>query len=260
MKVTFLGGARTVTGSMHLVETARSHVLLDCGLFQGHRDEAERINRQVPVAAVQADFMVLSHSHVDHSGNIPNLVKSGFAHEIYMTEASKDITALLLRDSAHIQEADVRFLNKKRAQAGQPAIEPLYTIGDAEASLKYLTSLLYEQRLERSDVAVTLYDAGHILGSAQVVLEADRRKLVFSGDLGRVNLPIINDPVLLHDADYLILESTYGGRQHPPFAEVSERLAEVVNRVVAQRGRIVIPAFALGRTQEIVYELHKLID
>ena len=153
MKITFLGGARTVTGSMHLLETARTGVLLDCGLFQGHRDEAERINREVPAAAVGADFMLLSHAHVDHCGNIPNLVKRGFHHQIYMTQASRDITELLLRDSGHIQESDVSFLNKKLARDGLPLRTPIYTVADAEVSLKYLTGIAYEQPLERGDLA-----------------------------------------------------------------------------------------------------------
>jgi metallo-beta-lactamase family protein len=258
MRITFLGAARTVTGSMHLLETARARVLLDCGLFQGHREEAERINREVPAMAVSADFMLLSHAHVDHCGNIPNLVKRGFHHEIYTTPASHDITELLLRDSAHIQESDVSFLNKKLARAGQPLVTPIYTVADAEASLKYLTGLEYEQPLERGDITFRFSEAGHILGSAQATLESGGKKLVFTGDLGRSNLPIIRDPAMLVDADYLVMESTYGGRLHPPFAESSARLADAINRVWARGGRIIVPAFALGRTQEMLYAIDQL--
>jgi metallo-beta-lactamase family protein len=260
MRITFLGGVRTVTGSMHLVETGRTRVLLECGLFQGHREEAERINRQLPDAATQADFMILSHSHIDHSGNIPNLVRGGFNHEIYQTPASRDLTERLLRDSAHIQENDLKFLNKKRARAGLEPKEPLYTLEDADASTKYLTGMPYGVRRERDDVAFAFHDAGHILGSAQAVIEAEGRRLAFCGDLGRKNLPIIRDPAQLRDADYLILESTYGGRRHAPIEDAAAALAAVVKRVVARGGRIVVPAFALGRTQEIVYTLHKLIS
>lgn len=260
MKITFLGGIRTVTGSMHLVETARTRVLLECGMFQGHRDEAERINRQVPAAAVAADFMILSHSHIDHSGNIPNLVKSGFRHAIYTTESSRDLTALLLEDSARIQQADLRFINKKRARAGLEPRTPLYTAEDVENALRLLTGVPYKLRREQGDVAFTLREAGHILGSAQVVLEAEGKTLVFSGDLGRINLPIIRDPVHPGDADCLILESTYGNRFHAPFVDAAGQLEVLVRRVMQQHGRIIIPAFALGRTQEIVYTLQQLVD
>jgi metallo-beta-lactamase family protein len=258
VRITFLGGARTVTGSMHLFETERTRVLLDCGLFQGHRDEAERINREVPVSAVSADFMLLSHAHVDHCGNIPNLVKRGFHHQIYMTQASRDITELLLRDSAHIQESDAKFLNKKPERAGLPLITPIYTVADAEASLKYLTGITYEQPLERGDLAFKFSEAGHILGSAQATVESGGTKLVYTGDLGRSNLPIIRDPAVLTDTDYLVMESTYGGRLHPPFEESADHLADAINRVWARGGRIIVPAFALGRTQEMLYVVDQL--
>jgi metallo-beta-lactamase family protein len=260
LKITFLGGARTVTGSMHRLATNRTKVLLECGLFQGRREEAEQINRQVPPAAVEADFMLLSHSHIDHSGNIPNLVKSGFNHEIYMTPASRDLTELLLRDSAHIQEADLQFLNKKRAKAGLPPKEPIYTLDDAEQATKYLSSIAYGRRFERGDIAFAFHEAGHILGSAQIVIEAEGKKIVFTGDLGRKNLPIIRDPEFLAQADYLITESTYGGRVHPPFEEARDKLVEAIRRVTDRQGRIVVPAFALGRTQELVYALQQLTD
>jgi metallo-beta-lactamase family protein len=260
VRITFLGGARTVTGSMHVLETARTKVLLECGLFQGRREEAERINRQVPELAQQAGFMILSHSHIDHSGNIPNLVKQGFTHDIYQTPASRDLTELLLRDSARIQEADLKFLNKKLRRAGLPPREPLYTPDEAERSLELLSGLAYEQRLERGDLAFVLREAGHILGSAQIELEGEGRKVVFTGDLGRRNTPIIRDPVQPGEADYLIMESTYGNRVHPRFEDAAVELAALVNRVLRRQGRIVIPAFALGRTQELVYCLHQLID
>jgi len=258
VKITFLGSARTVTGSMHLLETARTRVLLECGLFQGHRDEAERINRHVPDAAVSADFMILSHAHVDHCGNIPNLVKRGFNHEIYMTPASRDIAELLLRDSAHIQESDLKYLNKKLARAGLPPREPIYTVADAEASLKYLTGIAYGVRLDRGDIAFSFAEAGHILGSAQVTVEAEGKRLVFTGDLGRSNLPIIRDPAVLSETDYLVMESTYGGRLHPAFEAVAARLAEAINRVWNRGGRIIVPAFALERTQEMLYAVNQL--
>lgn len=260
MKIKFLGGVGTVTGSMHLVETSRRRVLLECGMFQGHRDEAGRINRHVPTAAVAADFMILSHSHIDHSGNIPNLVKSGFHHQIYTTHASRDLTALLLQDSALIQEADLRFLNRRRDKAGLEPRTPIYTMEDVDLATRYLTGHPYEQSLECGDVTFTLREAGHILGSAQVELEAEGQRIIFSGDLGRSNLPIIRDPVQPTMADYLIIESTYGNHLHPPFSEVAGQLATIVKEVVARRGRIVIPAFALGRTQEVVYTLDRLIS
>jgi metallo-beta-lactamase family protein len=259
VKVRFLGGARTVTGSMHLVETVRSRVLLECGMFHGHRAEADAINRNPAPEAVQADFAILSHSHVDHSGNIPTLVKRGFARQIYQTPASLDLTGLLLRDSGHIQESDIRYVNRKRARAGQEPKEPLYTAADVEAALKFLSSLPYDQPLTSGDVTFRLLDAGHILGSAGVELAADGQVLMFSGDLGRPNLPLIRDPIQPLNADFLIIESTYGNRLHPEFASAADELADVIRRVAGRGGRVIIPAFALERTQEIVFCLFKLL-
>ncbi len=266
MKITFHGAARTVTGSQHLIEVNDHRILLDCGLYQGKRDESLRRNRNLPFDAASIDVMVLSHAHIDHSGNIPTLVKSGFRGDIVCTFATRDLCSTMLMDSGSIHERDAEFLNKKRARSGEPPIEPLYTIEDAVNSLESFAAVGYHRQREIAPgVYVTFLDAGHMLGSAIVVLDIEDRDvgrdvcLVFSGDLGRANIPILRDPESVDHADVLILESTYGDREHEPYFDSEKRLERIVNDTYRRGGALIIPAFAVGRTQQLVYTLHRMM-
>lgn len=264
MKIKFLGAAQTVTGSMHLLEVNRTQILLDCGLFQGRRQESWERNRHLPFEARQLTAMILSHAHIDHSGNIPNLVSSGYRGKIYTTSATRDLCSAMLLDSAHIQESDVTYVNKKRRKQGLPAGEPIYTVAEARASLRYLVSVDYHKPFDVAPgVRATFYDAGHILGAAITVLDVEenthRYRLCFTGDLGRLRLPILRDPEVIYHVDYLITESTYGNRWHGSPDEARATLHDAVRQTLARGGKVIIPAFAVGRTQEIVYDLHKLI-
>jgi metallo-beta-lactamase family protein len=264
MRVTFYGAARTVTGSQHLIEVNGKRILLDCGLYQGKRADAFKINREFPFDPASIDAVVLSHAHIDHSGNLPNLVKQGFDGEIICTHATRDLCGAMLRDSGHIHERDAEFVNKKRKRHEDP-VEPLYTEEDAILALGSFTSLSYS-RPHRLLPGVTLrfHDAGHMLGSAFVVLdiaEQDEKRdlrLVFSGDIGRAGIPIIRDPQTIDSADYLILESTYGDRLHPPYEDDTKRMEQIINDTYRRGGSVIIPAFAVGRTQQLVYTLHQL--
>ncbi|MBN1135705.1 MAG: MBL fold metallo-hydrolase [Anaerolineae bacterium] len=264
MKLQFFGAVRTVTGSMHLLEANGSRILLDCGLYQGPRQESFDRNRNLPFQAKAVDAMVLSHAHIDHSGNIPTLVKSGFTGDIYTTAASRGLCAAMLRDSAHIQEEDAVYVSKKRAKQGLPPVQPLYTIEDAERSLNSFVGLGYNRPLHIAPgITLTLYDAGHILGSAIVVLDVEeggqKRRLVFTGDLGRKEMPILRDPQPVDKANYLIIESTYGDRLHDPIETIDQSLRSVVVDTFQRGGKVIVPAFAVGRTQELVYALHRLM-
>lgn len=263
MKIKFLGGVGTVTGSMYLIRTNRQNILLECGLYQGKRDEAYARNHKIPVDVKRLSAVVLSHAHIDHSGNLPNLVASGYSGPIYATSATRDLCTSMLPDSGRIHEQDVFYVNKRRARQGLPPVEPLYTEADAFNTLPHFVGSPYNKRIALTrDVWVTFLDAGHILGSAMVLLEAEEHgipvRLLFSGDLGQPGLPIIRDPTPMPEADILMLESTYGDRDHEPLEEMKGRLGEIVNRVAKRGGRIIIPAFAVGRTQDIVYDLHQL--
>jgi metallo-beta-lactamase family protein len=267
MKITFHGAARTVTGSQHLVEVNGRQILLDCGLYQGKRQEAFQRNRTLPFDAGRVDVMVLSHAHIDHSGNIPNLVKSGFKGDIYATFATRDLCGAMLLDSAHIQESDVQFVNKKRARDGQALLEPLYTQADATAALNNFHAISYDRPTQIiPGVTLTFLDAGHMLGSAIVLLNIEDRDanrdvtLVFSGDLGQPGLPILRDPSNVDRADVLIRESTYGNTLHSAYKDSEKDLERVVNETYQRGGKLIIPAFAVGRTQEIVYALHQMDD
>ncbi len=258
MKIRFCGGTRTVTGSKHLLTSGKQRMLLECGLFQGHRAEAEHTNRSFPFKARDVNWCVISHAHIDHVGNIPNLVKFGFRGPILATAGTAALSRLLVEDSANIQESDIRYLNKKLREKGEPPKEPIYTSADAEESLKYLEGMPYARPRKLGPFKVVLHDAGHILGSALVDIEVEGKRVLFTGDLGRRKMPIINDPVQVAEADYLIMEGTYGNHRHGDYRDVDERLAEIVNRVYARGGRIIIPAFAVERSQEIVYTLNRL--
>ncbi len=270
MEIQFWGAAQTVTGSQHLISVFNtgssgrcSRILLECGLFQGKRQESFERNRNLPFDAASVDTLVLSHAHIDHSGNIPNLVRSGFRGSIYCTFATRDLCSAMLRDSAYIQERDVEYANKKRARKGQPPVEPIYTHADAIASLEHFVSVGYDRPvLVAPGVRCTFLDAGHILGSASVLLEIEEgqqhTRLLFSGDLGRRDMPILRDPAPAPPADALIIESTYGDRSHPPHEDAEKKLLRLINETCTQGGKVVIPAFSVGRTQEIVYSLHRL--
>lgn len=258
MKLRFWGGARTVTGSKHLLTIGKQRVLLECGLFQGHRDEADHTNRNFPFRARDVDCCIISHAHIDHCGNVPSLVKYGYRGPVLATRGTVALARHLLLDSARIQESDTRYVNKKRHERGESPKSPIYTEADAQASLRYLDGVAYAKRKRLHGFNLVLHDAGHILGSALVDVEAEGRRLLFTGDLGRRKMPIIRDPVQVTEVDYLVMEATYGNRRHGDYADVDTRLAAVVNRVHARGGRIIIPAFAVERAQEIVYTLNRL--
>lgn len=265
MQIQFLGATRTVTGSMHLISVNGASFLLDCGLFQGRRKEAFERNRTFPFEPNSINAVVLSHAHIDHSGNLPSLVRQGFEGTIYATAATRDLCSIMLQDSAHVQQLDVEHVNKKHARRGEPPVEPLYTVEDALKSIEFFKGERYRKPFDVVDgVQATYYDAGHILGSALTVLETSENgkkiRLGFTGDLGRQNLPILKDPEFMGDVDYLICESTYGGRFHKPMSEVEPILVDVLKRTVERKGKIIVPAFSVGRTQELVYELHQLFE
>jgi metallo-beta-lactamase family protein len=268
MKITFHGAARTVTGSQHLVEINGHSILLDCGLFQGKRKEAFELNRRVFRDGGSIDVLVLSHAHIDHSGNIPSLVKNGFKGDIYCTPATRDLCAIMLMDSAHIQEYDVRYVNRKRSKQGKKLFEPLYTQDDVVTAMDHFVGMSYSRKRQiLPGVHLTLIDAGHMLGSASVILDIEdgnsrsETRVVFSGDLGRPGIPIIRDPVAVSDgADVLIIESTYGKRTHPPYSESENELMHIVNETCERGGALLVPAFSVGRTQQIVYAMHRLYN
>jgi metallo-beta-lactamase family protein len=265
MKITFHGAAQTVTGSRHLLQVNGASLLLECGLFQGKRDETYERNRNLGFDPKQVDAVILSHAHIDHSGNLPNLVKSGYRGPIYTTPASAHLANIMLIDSGHIQELDVAYVNKKRMKAGEPPVEPLYTLEDAAMVAQYFRPVNYGQPFEPiPGVTARLVDAGHILGSAAVVLEIEEKgrklRLWFSGDIGRRNLPLLRDPILPDRADMMIMECTYGDKPHREPQEAYDELRQVVVRTVRRGGKVIIPAFAVGRTQELVYNFHKMID
>lgn len=269
MRLTFWGAAGTVTGSMHLVESAGKRVLLDCGFYQGRRKDADAKNRNLPFPGSSIDAVILSHAHIDHSGNLPTLVKNGFAGPIYTTPATIDLCNWMLRDTAHIQEKDAEFLNKrldKRKALGleNGHVEPIYTTEDAEATMPLFQPVDYHSMQAVSpSLSYESFDAGHMLGSSFVVLHEGGGaplRLGFSGDVGRPNLPIIRDPETMPQVDYLILESTYGGRLHKNVEHVENKLQAVVQRTAARGGRIIVPAFAVGRTQQLVLLLHQLAN
>jgi metallo-beta-lactamase family protein len=265
MDIHFWGAARTVTGSAHYLKINGQTLLLDCGLFQGRRSEAFSTNRSFRFPPEEVDAVVLSHAHIDHSGNLPNLVQHGYDGPIYATSSTVDLCKLMLMDSARIQESDARFVNKRRQRQGKPLVEPLYTEKDAKQAINQLEKRPYSQPFEvLPGVTATLFEAGHILGSAAVALDIEEKghktRLWFSGDIGRPNMPILKDPVLPSEADYLIMESTYGDRPHPSYAQACEELNKVLVKTLNRGGKVIIPAFAVGRTQELVYAIHRMMD
>lgn len=271
MKLTFWGAAQTVTGSMHELKVQGRRYLLDCGMYQGRRFEARTRNSTLPWPGSSVDGVILSHAHIDHSGNLPTLVKNGFEGPIYTTPATIDLCAAMLPDSAHVQEKDALFLAKRKSRRSSlgeddptEIAEPLYSTADAEATIPLMKSIdLGEEFSPGPGLNCRTYDAGHMLGSASIYMDIEdhghRRTLVFSGDVGRKNLPIIRDPQDVPPADYLIMESTYGDRLHQDSSGVEDKLAEVINRTANRGGRVICPAFAVGRTQQLVLVLHQLM-
>lgn len=265
MEIQFFGAALEVTGSMHLLTVSGKKILLDCGLFQGRRQEAFEKNSSFPFDPGMVDILVLSHAHIDHSGNIPQLVKQGFTGPIFCTHATQDLANIMLRDSAYIQEKDAEYVNKKHAKKNLPPIKPLYVMQDAERCLTQFVGLGYKRPFPiLPNLQLTFLDAGHILGSAIVVLDIDengkKQRLTFTGDLGRRNLPIIKDPVQVTETDLLITESTYGNRLHEPIENMKASVEKVVRETVQRGGKIIVPSFSVGRTQELVYYLHELAN
>ncbi len=265
MQIEFQGAARTVTGSMHLLHIDGARILLDCGLFQGRRQEANTRNRSFPFDPASIDVVVLSHAHIDHSGNLPQLVKRGFSGPIYATPATRDLCSIMLADSGFIQEKDAEFLNKKLARRGEPPIEPIYSPRDVAATMRLFRTVAYDTPFDVApNVTVRFSDAGHILGSASLHItvreKGSVKTLGFTGDLGPKNLPIVRDPVFLGQVEALISESTYGGKLHGAAEAKEDLLAADLQRTFERGGKVIVPAFSIGRTQDIVFALHKLFD
>jgi metallo-beta-lactamase family protein len=259
MNITFFGAAREVTGSCHLLRVGRSAVALDFGMFQGHRAEANEKNLEVPFAPDELNATILSHAHIDHSGRLPLLARLGFDKPVYATPATRDLCAIMLADSAHIQEKDAEFLARRH----RSFVAPLYDQGDVNRLMRHMIAMPLDTPFDVAPgIRATLAEAGHILGSASVLLECEeagtKRRVVYSGDIGRWGLPIIRDPAPPVGADVVIMESTYGDRDHPSAAQMMERLGEIIRETASRGGRLLIPAFAVGRTQEILYDLHRL--
>ncbi|MFP4502091.1 MAG: MBL fold metallo-hydrolase RNA specificity domain-containing protein [Candidatus Hydrogenedentota bacterium] len=259
MQITSYGAAQEVTGSKHLVECGGSRVLLDCGMFQGIRTEADRKNRELGVDPFAIHTTLLSHAHIDHSGLLPLLSKRGYHNPIYATPATRDLCSIMLLDSAHIQRRDAEWLSKKH----QSFVPPLYTTEDVQEVMRRFAAVPYGLKLPVApDVYATFQEAGHVLGSAMIMLESlkngKRQRLLYTGDIGRRNMPILADPWTPEPADVVIMESTYGNRDHRPIQEMDARLADIVRKTVERGGKIIIPSFALERAQEVVYALKRL--
>ena len=265
MRIRFHGAAQTVTGSQHLLEINGYKLLLECGLYQGRRKESYARNRHFFFDPTTIDAVILSHAHIDHSGNLPHLVKKGFEGPIFATPATAHLGNIMLLDSGHIHESDAKYINKKRLKKGKPPIEPLYTQEDAAAVAPLFSTAHYEKSFEPvPGVTARFVDAGHILGSAAVILNIQEGKkkfrLWFSGDIGRRDLPLLKDPVLPYDVDYLLMECTYGDKPHNHPDQAFEELRQVVSETIRRGGKVIIPAFAVGRTQELVYCFHQMLE
>jgi metallo-beta-lactamase family protein len=267
MQLTSYGAALEVTGSQHLLEVNDKKILLDCGLFQGRRQEAYDKNSWFGFDPTEIDAVILSHAHLDHSGNLPTLVKKGFKGVIYCTEATENLCQVMLMDSAYIQESDAEYMKRKHPETALYPLEPLYTSEDAGFCLKSFKGFPYDKQFEVfKGVKCTFREAGHVLGAAMLEMEIDdkvdgkKKSFVFTGDLGRYRLPIIKDPYQIKKTDYLLCESTYGNRTHEPVDEGVPALARVINRTIKRGGKIIIPAFALERSQELIYSLHMLVN
>ena len=262
MKITFLGAAGEVTGSQHLIETAHLRILLDCGLFQGHRAEAWHKNKEFRCDPRNLDAVILSHAHIDHCGNLPGLYRAGFRGPIFCTDATADVAATMLRDAVHIQQEDTRYI-RKHLSPGHPPVEPLYDDEHVRKVTRLFETVEYGQEHELSpEFRLRFADAGHILGSAicemQIQDQGEMRRVVFTGDLGRRDLPLLRNPQVVGGCDVLITESTYGNRLHPPAEDQKRELLRILTEAARTQGRVIIPAFSLGRTQNVVYFLNEL--
>lgn len=264
MKLTFYGATRTTTGSKFLLEANGRRLLLECGMFQGRRAESIERNTKLPFEASSIHAVALSHAHIDHSGIIPVLSKSGYSGKIHCTPATKDLCEIMLVDSAHIQEQDAEFVSKKNSRKGLSPVAPLFTQDDARAALPQFSSVPYKCPIQLADgIHATWVEAGHILGSASVLLKVQENgrsvRLGFTGDIGRGNSNLYNDPEPFEEVDYLMIESTYGGREHEDLANLNQRVCNIINRAVERKGKVIIPAFAIGRTQQLLYTLNQLV-
>ena len=266
INVTFFGAAQTTTGSMHLVEANGLKILLDCGLFQGSRKEAFERNRHLPINPAALDAVVLSHAHIDHSGNLPTLARHGFRGQVYSTPATRDLCDIMLRDSAFLQMRDLEYINKKRAQQGKNLFEPLYEQQDVDAIMRRFNPEPLKRQVNLGNgVSLVFHNAGHILGSALTQLDVKdpsghTRRLLFTGDLGQPGQPILRDYDMPQDADVLLIESTYADRDHPSAEDVKGRLKGFIDDIHQQKSRLIIPAFSVGRTQNILYALNRLAE
>jgi metallo-beta-lactamase family protein len=262
MKISFLGAAKTVTGSCYLVETGKTAFIIDCGLHQGHADEIIMNRTPFPFQIDKIDFLLLTHAHIDHCGRIPKLYVDGFRQPIYATKATAELCGIMLPDSGHIQETEQAWQIRKNIRAGKKIEDPLYTMQDAIDACKLFKPVRYDTEIRPAeDVRVIFRDAGHILGSAILEIwvreDGTESKIVFSGDLGNKGIPILRDPAIIDGTDYLVIESTYGDRLHDNKVDKVERFVKIINETIALGGNVVIPSFAVGRTQEIIYELHR---
>ncbi|MEM1294773.1 MAG: MBL fold metallo-hydrolase [Verrucomicrobiota bacterium] len=267
MKLTFCGAAETTTGSQHLLEINDQRILLDCGLYQGRRDVSYERNKTFFFDPASLDAVVLSHAHIDHSGNLPNLCKNGYKGNIYSTFATRDLCQIMLADSAKIQAHDMKWINKRRKKAEEEPISALYTQLEAEQCIRQFVNIGYERSLPIANgVFLTFIDAGHILGSAQVILDIQEfstgrmKRFVFSGDVGRGDNRILRDPQIPENVDFLLMESTYGNREHEQDTESAEEIGKIIQKAVESRGKVIIPAFAVERTQQLIYVLHQLVE
>jgi len=262
MKISFLGAAKTVTGSCYYIETGSCRFIVDCGMFQGSKEDEAHNHDPFPFNPAELDFAILTHAHIDHSGRIPKLYVDGFKGQVYATKATTELCAIMLPDSGHIQEFENEWINRKRGRAGLPPVKPLYTAQNANDCIKLFSSVKYDEIVKPDEnIKLRFNDAGHILGSSIVELwvneNGEESKLVFSGDLGNMNMPILRDPTIIDSADYLFIESTYGNRVHLDVENKVDKFIEIITSTVEKGGNIVIPSFAVGRTQEILYELFK---
>ncbi|MBP8975210.1 MAG: MBL fold metallo-hydrolase [Bacteroidetes bacterium] len=265
MQFQSFGGVQEVTGSMHIISVNGKKILLDCGLFQGRRAESIQRNSTIPFDPSTIHAVVLSHAHIDHSGNLPNLVSHGYRGPIFSTHATRDLCNVMLYDSAYLQERDIEYVNKKRARRNEPPISTPYDVVDVTESLQHFIGVNYHYEIAvASGIQARFYDAGHILGSAISLLEIEENgktiRIGFSGDLGRKNMPILKNPEYLNAVDFLIMESTYGGKVHEPADNMKESLYTVIKRTVDRNGKVIIPSFSVGRTQEVIYLLHELFN
>ena len=265
MNITFLGAAKTVTGSCYYLEMNNKKILIDCGMFQGNSGHKDMNFEPFPFNAEELDFVLLTHAHIDHSGRIPKLYKEGFRGEVIATKATVELCEIMLPDSGHIQEMEHEWLNRKRLRAGKPPIDPLYTYQDAMDCMSVFRKVHYDEYVTLpGNITARFRDAGHILGSSILELwineNGQETKLVFSGDLGNKDMPILRDPTIIDSADYLFIESTYGDRLHQSKENKISRFVDIILDTIDKGGNVVIPSFAVGRTQEIIYEINKQLS